>query len=124
EVRALCNLLGVSFVLRPAEAELDAGPRAIVEQISTVDLAIGFLVMGLSGTCAENPVERRAGEVRRIAIGEAHVGGRADAVHRVGRAGVEYVPLEHVLLRRLADAARIAELTGEHQPVARAIFGV
>ena len=45
-------------------------------------------------------------------------------MHHVCRAGVEYVAFEHVLLRGLADAARVAELAVEQQAIGRAVFHI
>ena len=74
EVRALRDLLGIALVFRGTEAGLHAGPRTHAEHIQAVDLAIRFLVLRFRGTRAEDPVERRAGEVRGIAVRERYVG--------------------------------------------------
>src|SRR5207244_12887626 len=74
EVRALRHLFGIALVFRGTEAGLHAGPRTHAEHIQAVDLAIRFLVLRFRGTRAEDPVERRAGEVRGIAVRERYVG--------------------------------------------------
>ena len=113
EIRTLRHLLRVPIVLRVPKTELQAGPRSIVKLIETIDLAVRFLVFGLGRARAENPVERRAREARRIAIRKTDIGRRRDAVEAVRGASVEHITFEHVLLRRLADASRVADLAVE-----------
>ena len=76
EVGTLCHLLGIAVVLRATHAELEAFPRTHSERIQAVELPVRFLVLGFRGTRAEDPVERRAGEVGRIAVRERHVSRR------------------------------------------------
>src|SRR4029077_21164317 len=87
EVRALRHLRGGALVLRPAIAELDPGEVAAGAHVElAVDLRVFLLVARLAGAGAEDPVERRAGERRRVAARERDVGGGAQAVEAVAGA--------------------------------------
>jgi hypothetical protein len=111
-------------VVGAAQSELDFPQRTGIDAVGGVDLRVLLFVEGGGRRSAEHPVQRRAGEHRRVNARELDRGRIAEAIQLVAHARVVDVALVHALGRRGTGTARLAALGRQGQHVADAPFAV